>query len=1078
MRLSQLLDGLDHVVVRPGDPEICDVVIDSRAVTPGALFIARTGWYVDGHDWLDDAVRRGAVAVVVSTEGRAPESAQVPVVRVPAEDPFLGLVSARFHGEPTRSLTVYGVTGTNGKTSTVWLLEHLLAALGERPAMLSTVLYRHGRHEEPAPNTTPDGLVIQRFARESVDRGARALVMEVSSHGLQLQRVAGTAFDVVGFTNLSRDHLDFHGTEERYVAAKVALFSSALAPARAAGKRTTACIVGSDVHADTMAAASEADVTLRLPSRQAAGSGAGAGVARTQERGTQDPRVELGGAAAASAAPPASDGQTLLEVVGAPTLAGTPCLLRHRGARRQVLVPMPGLHNVDNAQLALAMVLDRHPDRLDDVVAALEAFPGVPGRMEVALRDGQRTVLVDYAHTPDAVAHALDAVRALGPREVAIVLGCGGDRDAGKRPLMARAAQAGADRVWLTADNPRSERVADILAQMEAGLDPSDATSVVTQPDRALAIAAALASGADCVLIAGKGHEGWQEVGGRRFPFDDGEVARRAALALPGASEPVSEPLSDAGQREGSPGRTPPAEPGPQETALQETALQETALREAFARVPLLAGWSAARLARAVGGRVVQAGAALPLGPLVTDSRKVVSRALFAALSGERFDAHTFLPQVIEAGAGALLVADGRAPAGTPGDVAVIEVDDPEAALGRLARALLEDARRGERPVPVVGITGSSGKTTTTRLVAGLLAELQGVAPLATIGNFNNQIGLPLSVAPLAPCHRGVVLEMGANAPGNIAELVSLARPDVALLTMVGSAHMEGFGGPDGVRRAKQELVRDGRPVVMVAPVEELPLGWADAARAVGARVLSFGNAGASLDVLRPSSTGPVTLRGGGQLLGWEATFALDAPGLHSARNAAGALLAAVLVARFAQTDGTRAALEAAVESLDAGAMPAPAVVAAGMARFEAPAGRLGVRHVAGRVLIDDTYNANPESVRASLDVLGAAGAPRFAVLGDMLELGASERLEHLTAGRYAAGNAEVVVGVGARGQWIAEGAQSAGGRAVAARDAVEAAAWLAAEVPVGGTVLCKGSRGARMERVIEALERAWTEGT
>ncbi|MCB9525923.1 MAG: UDP-N-acetylmuramoyl-L-alanyl-D-glutamate--2,6-diaminopimelate ligase [Myxococcales bacterium] len=480
--LGGLVDGWRRPPPSPA-PAITEITLDVEEVRPGTLFIARTAWWSDTHALLGEACARGAAALVVSRPGAVPVGLDRPVAVVGREDPALGHIAARFYGHPTRKLEVVGITGTNGKTSTTWIVERLWAALGRRPARMGTLGYTAPGREIPATNTTPDALVIQRFAHDALALGADGLVLEVSSHGLSLERVAGVAFDAVGFTQLGRDHLDFHGDLEDYRAAKARLFGPCLQATQIAGKAPRAVAWVDDPEGARMLAHVPPSV----------------------------PQVPVGTGPAAA-----------LRVAATPDgLRGSDLTLRWGDVTSTARLALPGDHDVANASLALALVA-RSPDGLAAAAAALAQVPAVPGRLERAA-DG---IWVDYAHTPDAVARIIAGVRARAPGErLHVVVGCGGDRDRGKRPLMARAAEA-ADAVWHTADNPRSESAQAILDDMAAG----STRPAHREPDRARAIAQASAQGA-LTLVLGKGHETTQQVGTVAWRFDDREVARRAAAA-------------------------------------------------------------------------------------------------------------------------------------------------------------------------------------------------------------------------------------------------------------------------------------------------------------------------------------------------------------------------------------------------------------------------------------------------------------------------------------------------------------------------------------------------------------------
>jgi UDP-N-acetylmuramoyl-L-alanyl-D-glutamate--2,6-diaminopimelate ligase len=495
--LRALVEGIaDDVIGR--DADVDAMTLDINAVREGTLFCARRAWWGDTHAQLGRAVSQGAAALLVSRPDAIPPSCPVPVVVSHAEDPALGLIAARLYDDPTRRLKVYGVTGTNGKTTTTWMLRHILASRGERPAIMGTLGYDFEDAHVPASNTTPDALVIQRFAADARARGATALVLEVSSHALAIGRVAGVLFDSVGFTQLGRDHLDFHKDQAKYVAAKARLFGEHLRRAIAAEKSVGASAVIDDVHGAYM---------LDCAPGAALRRGLTVGSKRADRQ------------------------RWAVSLDRALGLEGNSIRLHTHEGSAAVDLPLLGDFNQANAGLAATMVETTHPEDWSGAWASLADFGGVPGRLE---RVGAR-VFVDYAHTPDALIRVTECLRTAGADPLTVVVGCGGDRDPGKRPLMAQAAQAGADRVVLTSDNPRSE---DPLAILDAM-----GTEAEREVDRSRAIQRALAE-PGIVLVAGKGHERTQTEAGRRYHFDDRDEARRLQRALAEGVAPDAAPLS------------------------------------------------------------------------------------------------------------------------------------------------------------------------------------------------------------------------------------------------------------------------------------------------------------------------------------------------------------------------------------------------------------------------------------------------------------------------------------------------------------------------------------------------------
>ena len=483
--VARALDGAGLLLERRGElPDtIVGVADDSRAVRAGTLFVAVRGSQRDGHDFLSEAERRGASVALVEDATRT----ALPALVVREGRRAAAVVAAAAYGDPARRLTLVGVTGTNGKTTTVGMLRHLLDAPESPAASIGTLGVRVGSAGEPLAGgsglTTPGPVELQRLFRQLADAGVRRLAMEVSSHSLDQRRVEGVSFDAVVFTNLTRDHLDYHGTMEAYLAAKARLVGH-LAPGGA-----------SVVNADDPAWA-------QLPPgpRTITFSTAG-GEADVQ---VTDLRFEPRGARG---------------------------VLRIAGTEAALSLPLIGDFNVANAAAAaaaawaLGMPIDR-------IAARLAEQPQVPGRLEV-LHD-EPTVLRDYAHTPDALERALAAVRPFTRGRLIVVFGAGGDRDRGKRPEMGRIAEAGADVVVVTSDNPRTEDPERILDDIERGMSRRDHVRVEDRRD-AIARALAIAVPGDVVLLAGKGHETYQVRGTETLPFDEREIVAELAAAGSGA---------------------------------------------------------------------------------------------------------------------------------------------------------------------------------------------------------------------------------------------------------------------------------------------------------------------------------------------------------------------------------------------------------------------------------------------------------------------------------------------------------------------------------------------------------------
>ena len=483
MRLGELLRGLGDAEPREGaDVEVNGIAIDSRRVRDGDLFFALPGLRTDGTRHAAEAVARGARAVV-APPGTA-DALGVPVVRTTTPRLLLGRAAARLAGDPSSGLVLVGVTGTNGKTTTTYLLESIWRAAGRRPAVIGTIAYRFDGASRPAPFTTPEAPDLQAMLAEMRAAGTTDVAIEVSSHALAQDRVAGCRFDAAVFTNLTRDHLDFHGDVERYYEAKARLFREVLP----LGKPQPVAVVNIDDAAGARLAGEVPTRCVRV------GRGVGTDVR-------------------------ALDAQS--------TLAGTRGVLALGERVLRFTCPLVGAAHLENIAVAAATAwaLDVDPSAIERGLAALEP---PPGRLEQIAGPGF-TVVVDYAHTPDALARALAVLRPLTEGRLLVVFGCGGDRDRGKRPLMGEAAARGADVVVLTSDNPRSEDPDRIIAEIEIGVRRAGARELVIEPDRRAAIDLALGRTrpGDLVLIAGKGHEDYQIVGTEKRHFDDREEVRR-----------------------------------------------------------------------------------------------------------------------------------------------------------------------------------------------------------------------------------------------------------------------------------------------------------------------------------------------------------------------------------------------------------------------------------------------------------------------------------------------------------------------------------------------------------------------
>jgi len=483
MMFSELIKHIDGAkVVNGGDAEITGIAYDSRGVEPGNVFVAMHGGSFDGHGYIAKAIESGAAAIVAEREVN--DAPSVPYVVAPDGRRAMGRIAAPFYGFPTRKIKLVGVTGTSGKTTVTHLIQGIFNAAGTKAGLIGTVGAKIGDEVLDTEHTTPESVDLQRLLAYMVDRGVEVVAMEVSSHGLYQGRTIGCEFDCGVFTNIARDHLDFHKTLEAYLDAKLILFRDYPSMTE---KQFCSVINADDAAADSVREAAPGCII---------------------SFGVGNPADLM-----------ASDIQ-----VSDKSVAFT---MSHRGESVPVRIGIGGAFNVYNglsaAAAALALGLD-----LKTIAAGLGAAQGAPGRFESVECGQDFGVVVDYAHTPDELENVLKTAGNLTSGRLIAVFGCGGDRDRGKRPIMGGIGADLADLAVVTSDNPRSEDADAIISEILAGIPPEKMSKVTVEPDRRAAIEAAIgmAQTGDLVVIAGKGHEDYQILRDRTIHFDDREVAR------------------------------------------------------------------------------------------------------------------------------------------------------------------------------------------------------------------------------------------------------------------------------------------------------------------------------------------------------------------------------------------------------------------------------------------------------------------------------------------------------------------------------------------------------------------------
>jgi murE/murF fusion protein len=920
--------------------------LDSRAVQPGDVFIAVPGLHVDGRGFIDAALKAGASCVLQHIDATNVDQKNTHIKDLPhvtksgdqddlrlsihfkqlekiwvIEDlvSHLGELAHAWYGKPSEQLTVIALTGTNGKTSCTQWLAQALKHMGHQVGAIGTlgVTSLNGAQQR-GRLTTPDVVSLHNQLANFVAQGAEYVVMEASSIGLEQGRLNGVKIQWAGFINLTHDHLDYHGDMQHYANAKAKLFKrSAL---------RGAVINQDDPYYLVMMNACQAPVFL---------FGTHSTCAIQARNMTYNP-------------------------------TGTGFELSINGQVTTLELPFFGAHNVSNL-LCVASMLDMLGFSFKQVVSALHVLKPVPGRMEsvlptLATNADQPLVLVDYAHTPDALAHVLITSRAIAHQRQSrlwCVFGCGGDRDTVKRSIMGDIASLNADHVMITSDNPRSESADSIIKQILSGVkahvNQTD-SSVRIVTDRAMAILRCIldAEPADVIVIAGKGHETGQEIKGVTHPFDDRQWAAAGLL-------------------------------------LKQTPVFET------------------------------------------DSRSFTSGAVFVAIQGDTFNGHAYLAKVMQAGAIAAIVNE------VDHDVAL-----PQIALGDTRQALtkMASAWRQSFNIPVIGVTGSNGKTTTKEMIAAILAAAWGDdARLATKGNLNNDLGVPLTILRLRSTHRAAVIELGMNHPGEITYIAQCAQPTIGLVLNAQREHQEFMKSVQAVAQENGSVFMhlSGTGVAIFPAADEYSALWQMMSRAH--QTLTFGqDVSATFQIVDIKS-----IQSGGHAFtlktpDGQVDITLPLPGMHNVLNAAAACACAGSVG---------VGLQAMAQALK---------------QFGAVKGRMQVHVLTHtQTLIDDTYNANPDSVRAAIDVLVSMPPPRLLVLGDMGEVGQDSAALHAEVGHYAKHTGVdqlLVMGNDTRHTVVAFGAQGQH-----CKTPEEVCAEILKRTP--HSILVKGSRFMKMERIV-----------
>ncbi len=975
------------------DPEIGSIHYRAQDVQPGGLFIAIQGLEADGHDYIDEALARGASAIVT----QKPIKRESIIIEVENSRKALAAISDRFFSNPSGKLTLVGITGTNGKTTIAFIVERILSEAGINVGVIGTLNYRYSGKTYENPMTTPESLDLQMILAEMLKNGITHVVMEVTSHAIDLYRVYNCRFDLGVFTNLTQDHLDYHGDMDSYWSCKKRMFTEILDSESGNGRILTV-------------------------------------INRNDERGKELIKILEASIGKTSVLSTGFSGNNSIrpqsfehDLTGINGIISTPV------GTFELKSSLVGQHNLENILSAtgVGVALDLS---LDSIRAGIEAVFAVPGRLESIPNDMERFVYVDYAHTPDALENVLSALKSTALGRIICVFGCGGDRDKAKRPQMGQIAGRLSDLTIITSDNPRTEPPMEIIDQILSGVQkeashaflPSDLIKgfqkkgYSVEPDRKTAIQLAITTSrpGDTVLIAGKGDETYQIIGNDTINFDD-RIEAKIALSKSSDinSQFKTQNTSESGIRNPNP-------------------------------------WTTPEILEATGGELLSGDIKQSFSGISIDSRRITADDLFVAIKGDNQDGHSFTGDVIRQGVCGLIIHKNKADQ-PPGiecqkkGVVCIKVNDTILALGDLAAF-----NRKRSNVSVVAITGSNGKTSTRKMTAGVVARCFDT--LSTIGNLNNEIGLPLTLLNLNHNHKWAVVELGMNRPGEIRRLAEICSPDVGVITNIGPAHLEGLGSLDAVMHAKGELLEKIKPTGTAILNADDP------------RLMQLAE-NTSRDVLLFGLSENAVVRARAKMekgLGLSFTLVLPAETISVDLKTPAEFMVSNALAAAAV--GYRLGLTAKE-------------IKVGLEDFEPVQGRMNILKTRkGINIIDDTYNANPGSMTEAIKTLNSLkGNNRGAlVAGDMLELGDHAESLHRKIGSISArSNISRLYVTGQFAESVAAGARDEDMNSrdifVGAKDEILEGikGWLGP----GDWILVKGSRGMRMEEIVEKL-KAWAD--
>lgn len=958
--------------------EISSISSDSRSVKAGCLFIAVKGYENDGHAFISHALRNGAAAVVAEKNDARLDN----VILVKNSRQAMASIAADFYGNPSREMTLIGVTGTNGKTTITFLIESIFKACGYATGVIGTVNIRFNDQIVDNPVTTPDAIDFQRTLHDMKTAGITHVVMEVSSHGLKLNRVDNCLFDVGIFSNLTQDHLDFHDNMENYFQCKKRFFTDFLGPLN--GRLAPAVLNIDDSK----------------------------GMQLHQELDYKTFSLSIDTSADIQA-DDISD-----------TIEGLSATIHYPEGFFKISSSLTGRFNLENILCATgaALALDVEPQFIQQ---GLESCVNIPGRLEKIPNQLDRYLFVDYAHTPNALDSVLRTLKEHSRKRLITVFGCGGDRDRKKRPVMGQMACQNSNITIITSDNPRTENPGSIINDIVKGLTNFQSLSLaelavspfkkgfIIEQDRKKAIetAVSLSKPGDIIVVAGKGHENYQITNSGTIHFDDREELESACRKMAEQFKPI------------------PWKPADLTDALDcELLIKNIDPGHTFDGISI-------------------------------DSRTIADRDVFLALKGKTFDGHTFIVDLARKGIKGF-IAEKEFFNSLDGDVQkeffskdilFIETPNTLSSLGKLARY-----QRLRANVKIFAITGSNGKTTTGNIITRIFNTRYHT--LSAKGNFNNEIGLPLTLLNLSNAHEWAIVEMGMNHAGEISRLTQYAMPDMAMVINVAEGHLEGLGTIDSVAKAKAEIFEgiqnNGIAIINGDDSRRDVLETYARKNKKIHSILFFGNAPDTsfnaFDIITRNGSTLFCSKIKNQTV----NLSIKSPAHFMVNNC----LAAITAANSAGID--------------------PECISAGIRSFDSVPGRMHIYKISQKVhLIDDTYNANPASVSNALKTLHriSHGTLSIAALGDMLELGEqSDKLHYEIGKEISTLNIDYLFVFGKQGKHTIAGAVENGFSEYSTYhgDKEAIAKQIFQLLNKETWILVKGSRGMVMEHVIQALKK------